>query len=86
MKQIKLFSGSAGSIGYRVLGTPFFNVSKSVGNDPNSIPTNEKVDASCAFGGDITAINNSSLYSANKYRYKTHNSRYKRWWCLWNNW
>ena len=64
-----LFSGSAGSIGYRVLGTAaFFNVSASVGNDPNSIPTNAAVDAAlvAAGAGDITAINNSSLYpSAN---------------------
>ena len=62
-----LFSGSAGSIGYRVLGTAaFFNVSASVGNDPNSIPTNAAVDAAlvAAGAGDITAINNSSLYSA----------------------
>jgi len=61
-----VISGSGGTLGYRALGTAaFFNVSASVGDDPNSIPTNQAVsDALIAAGaGDITAVNDSSLYS-----------------------
>ena len=60
-------SGSGGVVGVRSLGTAaFFNVSSSVGNDPNSIPTNAAVDAAlvAAGAGDITAVNDTSLYSS----------------------
>lgn len=62
-----VFSGSGGSLGTRALGTAaFYNVSGSVGNDPNSVPTNAAVDAAliAAGAGDITAVNDTSLYSS----------------------
>ena len=65
--QTALISGSGGVIGARVLGTAaFLNVSASVGDDPNSIPTNQAVsDALIAAGaGDITAINDGTLWSS----------------------
>jgi len=62
-----VFRNGNGLLGYRTLGNAsFFNVSASVGDDPNSIPTNKAVsDALIAAGaGDITAVNDSSLYSS----------------------
>ena len=63
-----LVSGSAGSVGYRVLGTAaFLNVSNSIDNDQNVIPTNYAVNQALidAGAGDITSINSSNLYSEN---------------------
>ena len=57
----------SGVLKKRTLGTAaFFNVSSSVADDPNSIPTNAAVDAAlvAAGAGDITAINDTSLYSS----------------------
>ena len=57
----------SGVLKKRTLGTAaFFNVSSSVADDPNSIPTNAAVDAAlvAAGAGDITAVNDSSLYSS----------------------
>ena len=51
----------------RTLGTSaFFNVSSSIDDDPNSIPTTKAVsDALIAAGaGDITSVNSSNLYPA----------------------
>ena len=65
-QQTALFSGSAGQIGKRVLGTSaFFNVSASIADDPNSIPTTKAVnDALISAGaGDITEVNPSSVFS-----------------------
>ena len=62
-----IISGSGGELGYRAVGTAaFFNVSASVGDDPNSIPTNKAVsDALIAAGaGDITAVNDSTIYNS----------------------
>ena len=63
--QTTLISGSGGIIGKRTLGTAaFFNVSASIGDDPNSVPTTKAVnDALVAAGaGDITSVNSSDLY------------------------
>jgi hypothetical protein len=60
-----LVSGSAGSVGYRVLGTAaFLNVSNSIDNDQNVIPTNFAVNQAliAAGAGDITSVNPSSTY------------------------
>ena len=57
----------SGVLKKRTLGTAaFFNVSSSVADDPNSIPTNAAVDAAlvAAGAGDITAVNDTSLYSS----------------------
>ena len=57
----------SGVLKKRTLGTAaFFNVSSSVADDPNSIPTNAAVDAAlvAAGAGDITAINDTTLYSS----------------------
>jgi len=65
-QQTALFSGSAGQIGKRVLGTSaFFNVSASIADDPNSIPTTKAVnDALISAGaGDITEVNPTSVFS-----------------------
>ena len=62
-----VFVNGSGVLGYRTLGNAaFYNVSSSVGNDPNSIPTNAAVDAAlvAAGAGDITAVNDSSIYSS----------------------
>ena len=51
----------------RTLGTSaFFNVSSSIADDPNSVPTTKAVsDALIAAGaGDITSVNSSNLYPA----------------------
>ena len=51
----------------RTLGTSaFFNVSSSIDDDPNSVPTTKAVnDALIAAGaGDITSVNSSNLYPA----------------------
>ena len=61
-----LVSGSAGSVGYRVLGTAaFLNVSNSIDNDQNVIPTNFAVNQALisAGAGDITSVNPTSTYS-----------------------
>jgi hypothetical protein len=60
-----LISGSAGSVGYRNLGTAaFLNVSNSIDNDQNVIPTNYAVNQALidAGAGDITSVNSSNLY------------------------
>jgi hypothetical protein len=65
-QQTTLISGSGGTIGKRVLGTAaFFNVSASIADDPNSIPTTKAVnDALISAGaGDITEVNPSSIFS-----------------------
>ena len=65
-QQTALFSGSAGQIGKRVLGTSaFFNVSASIADDPNTIPTSKAVnDALISAGaGDITEVNPTSTFS-----------------------
>ena len=62
-----LISGSAGSIGYRNLGTAaFLNVSNSIDNDQNVIPTNYAVNQALisAGAGDITSVNPSSTYGS----------------------
>jgi hypothetical protein len=62
-----LVSGSAGSVGYRVLGTAaFLNVSNSIDNDQNVIPTNFAVNQALisAGAGDITSVNPSSTYGS----------------------
>ena len=62
-----IISGSSGILGYRVLGTAaFLNVSNSIDNDQNVIPTNFAVNQALidAGAGDITSINSSNLYPA----------------------
>jgi hypothetical protein len=64
--QTTLISGSGGIIGKRTLGTAaFFNVSSSIGDDPNSIPTTKAVnDALISAGaGDITEVNPTNTFS-----------------------
>ena len=61
-----LVSGSGGSTGYRVLGTAaFLNVSASVGDDANSIPTNQAVNNAliAAGAGDLTEFNPTNTFS-----------------------
>jgi len=64
-----VFSGSAGTLGTRALGTAaFFNVSASVGDDPNSIPTNQAVSNAliAAGAGDLTEFNPTNTFNPNK--------------------
>ena len=63
-----LFSGSAGQVGLRTLGTAaFMNVSASVGDDPNSIPTNQAVNNAliAAGAGDLTEFNPTNTFNPN---------------------
>ena len=64
--QTALISGSGGSIGKRTLGTAaFFNTSASVGDDPNSVPTNQAVNNAliAAGAGDLTEFNPTNTFS-----------------------
>ena len=63
-----VFSGSAGTLGTRALGTSaFFNVSASVGDDPNSVPTNQAVNNAliAAGAGDLTEFNPTNTFNPN---------------------
>ena len=71
-----LISGSAGSVGYRVLGTAaFLNVSNSIDNDQTVIPTNFAVNQAliAAGAGDITSVNPSSTYGSGETTGLLHN-------------
>ena len=64
--QTALISGSGGSIGKRTLGTAaFFNTSASVGDDPNSVPTNQAVNNAliAAGAGDLTEFNPTNTFN-----------------------
>jgi len=66
--QTALISGSGGTINVRTLGTSaFFNVSASIADDPNSVPTTKAVnDALISAGaGDITEVNPTSTFNPN---------------------
>ena len=57
----------SGLLKKRTLGTSaFFNVSASIADDPNSIPTTKAVNDALieAGAGDITSVNTSNLYSS----------------------